>query len=71
MPASRRMPTYRRAARSETPSLSASRSAVMPGLPWTSSRASSARAVGLASGFTIIPTIRKQNVRNRAYRAEP
>ncbi len=31
MPASRRMPTYRRAARSETPSLSASRSAVMPG----------------------------------------
>ena len=49
MPASRRMPTYRRAARSETPSLSASRSAVMPGLPWTSSRASSARAVGLAS----------------------
>src|SRR6266511_3466881 len=33
MPASRRIPTYRRAARSETPSLSASRSAVMPGLP--------------------------------------
>ena len=32
--ASRRVATYRRAARSETPSLSASRSAVMPGLAW-------------------------------------
>src|SRR5579863_3128022 len=47
------MPTYRRAARPETPSLMASRSAVMPGLAWISSRASSARAVGLASGFTL------------------
>ncbi len=55
MPASRRMPTYRRAARSETPSLSASRSAVIPGLPWTSSRVSSARAVGLAAGSTHSP----------------
>ena len=59
MPASRRMPTYRRAARSETPSLSASRSAVMPGLPWISSSASSARAVGLVSVFTGTTTIRK------------
>jgi hypothetical protein len=33
MPASRRMATYRLAARSETPSLSAISEAVMPGLP--------------------------------------
>ena len=44
----------------------ASRSAVMPGLPWTSSRASSTRAVGLVSDFTASSPIRKHNVRNEA-----
>jgi hypothetical protein len=36
----------------------------MPGLLWISSRASSARAVGLASVVTKILAIRKWNVRN-------
>ena len=44
-----------------TPSLSA----VMPGLSWTTSSVSSARAVGLASSFTKnLAAIRKGNVRN-------
>src|SRR4051794_26664786 len=49
MSASRRIATYRRAARSDTPSLSPSWSAVMPGLFWISSRTISVRAVGLTS----------------------
>src|SRR5690348_12037937 len=53
--ASRRMATYRRAARSETPSRSPSCCAVIPGLSWITSSASSARAVGLTSAVTRDP----------------
>ena len=60
---SRRIATYRRAARPETPNFSASRSAVMPGLLWMISSVSSARAVGLVSA-TEFSSIRKHNVRN-------
>ena len=49
MPASRRIATYRRAARSDTPRRSASASPVSPGRFWISSSASNARAVGLES----------------------
>src|SRR5690349_10183085 len=53
--ASRRMATYRRAARSETPSRSPSCCAVIPGLSWITSSASSARAVGLTSAVARDP----------------
>src|SRR6266536_2162954 len=49
MSASRRIATYRRAARSETPSFSPSWSAVIPGLFWISSSTIKVRAVGLTS----------------------
>src|SRR2546421_10111618 len=49
------MATYRRAARSETPSRSPSCCAVIPGLSWITSSASSARAVGLISAVARDP----------------
>src|SRR3954467_7222107 len=52
MPASRRMATYRRGARAETPRRSAIRGAVVPGLAWSSPSVDSARAAGLRSSFT-------------------
>src|SRR5581483_4405813 len=54
--ASRRIATYRRAARSVTPSRSPRRCAVMPGLFWMASRASRARAVGLTP-YVMFPAV--------------
>lgn len=73
MPASRRIPMYRRAARYVTRSLSASWSAVVPRRVWRISRARSARAVGLSSVCTgadeaVTGVNRKWIVRNWLYR---
>src|SRR3954470_19605477 len=57
MPASRRIPTYRRAARSDTPSRVPRSSPVMPGLFWIASSASNARAVGLSSTGIAFPEV--------------
>lgn len=55
MPASRRMPMYRRAARSVTPNRSPSSPAVAPGRDCRNSSARNARAVGLGSVGTSAP----------------
>ena len=65
MPASRRLPTYRRTARSVIPSRSASCSPRMPGEFCTISSTSSARAVGVVSSTkTCCVMFRNVSVRN-------
>ncbi|GAA2089956.1 hypothetical protein GCM10009759_13140 [Kitasatospora saccharophila] len=59
-PASRRIATYRRAARSLTPSRAANCSDVVPGRSRSTSSARNARAVGLISVFATPDTLEKR-----------